>query len=197
MISGELGINSSLSIVGPSDASLAISGNDANRVFNVSPNAIVVISGLTVCNGKSSSGTNAVYIRGFPSPGGCGSPGGGIYNEGSLTLSNCVITGNCTGNGGGGFGDASYSYRGDGGNGGNGGAIWNSGHLTLDNCTVTNNSSGSGGFCYSEDSCQSRGGAGGVGAPFTAADSLVTQLHHQRQPNWRRRRGYLIPGPRN
>jgi hypothetical protein len=142
---GELRITKRLSIVGPGPATLAISGNSASRIFNLLFGEKVSISGLTICNGHAAdgaAGTNNV------TPGLPGTDGGGIYNSGTLTLSNCIITRCRSGQGG-----AGYDFRqfygpvgcSDGGPGGNGGGIYNAGTLTLVSCTLSYNTNGSGG----------------------------------------------------
>jgi predicted outer membrane repeat protein len=105
---GVLDITPSLTITGPGASNLTISGNNLDRVFLVgqiwSPNAsqVVSISGLTI------SGGNQVY-------------GGGILNFGTLTVSNCVFSGNTGGSSG-------------------GGAIYNVTSLTVNNSTFSGNS---------------------------------------------------------
>ena len=71
--SGELSLNRNVKIVGPGAGALVISGNNAMRVFKVNPGVTAEISELTIFNGKH------------------GSEGGGISNEGTLTLIDSVI----------------------------------------------------------------------------------------------------------
>ena len=89
LTSGDLLINHSVTIDGPGANTLSISGNDSSRIFDVSGNASVAISGLTITDGLATSG-------------------GGILVEGkaALSISNCAVTGNeALGNAaGGGFG---------------------------------------------------------------------------------------------
>ena len=77
LTSDQLTISKSLDIEGPGAGLLAVSGNDANRVFNISQNqqpVAVTIAGLTITHGRA---------------GGSSDGGGGILNVGSaLTLSN-------------------------------------------------------------------------------------------------------------
>jgi predicted outer membrane repeat protein len=154
LTSGELLINKALTIVGPGPTNLAVNGNGASRVFHITSNAITVfISDLTITNGLVSGS--------FP-----GNVGGGIWNDhATLTLSNCVISGNSGGNGPGGgiFNDGAVSTRfadlriiastvsGNSG-GGYGGGIWNYGYqgtayLSINSSTVSGNSAtGNGSF---------------------------------------------------
>ena len=110
LTSSQLVINKNLTITGPGADVLTISGNNASRVFNISSGADVTISGLTIANGYS------------------GGNGGGIYNEGTLTLNNSTVSGNY----------ASY-----------GGGIYNEGTLIINNSTVSggNYASYGGGIC--------------------------------------------------
>jgi hypothetical protein len=113
LTSGELLITRFVTILGPGAGNLSVDGNAASRVFRFSSssNAVAaVVSGLTITNGAVSGS--------FP-----GNVGGGIWNDRStLTLSNCIVTGNSGGNG-------------------PAGAIFNDhGNLTLSHCTLSSNS---------------------------------------------------------
>jgi len=99
-----LTINTNLTI----DASalpggLQINGNHAVQIFNVASTITVFLNSLTITNGFSSS------------------IGGGIYNGGGLTLTNCTLSGNSATNGG---------------------AIYNTFYATLalNQCTLSGNS---------------------------------------------------------
>jgi len=113
LTSGELSINKNLIITGPGAHVLRISGNNASRVFNISHGVQVTISGLTIAN--------------------CDIPfaGGGILNEGTLTLNSSTVSGNKAELGGG---------------------IYNNfGTLTLENSAVSSNHAEfDGGGIYSE-----------------------------------------------
>src|SRR5438067_3712673 len=65
LASGELLIDKNLTITGPGAHSLAINGNAASRVFEITSGIDVTISGLTITNGNAAG-----------SPG-----GGGIFNQ--------------------------------------------------------------------------------------------------------------------
>ena len=84
-----------------------------------------------------------------------GGNGGGIYNSGTLTISNSTISNNVTGDGG----DGATG----GGNGGNGGGIYNSGTLTISNSTISNNVTGDGGVAPSSGKGGNGGGIYNVG----------------------------------
>ena len=82
-----------MTITGPGASSLTVSGAKAYDVFTVNSGTTVSISGLTIANGNSGS-----------------SYGGGILNNGSLTVSNSTFSGNtATSSGYGGGGIASFS----------------------------------------------------------------------------------------
>ena len=70
-----LQIDKNLTITGPGADQLTISGDNASHVFNITGGTII-ISDLTIANGNKMGN------------------GGGIYNDGDLTLTNCTISGN-------------------------------------------------------------------------------------------------------
>src|SRR6185312_6142069 len=68
-------ITQDTTITGPGANQLTISGANAYQVFSIT-GGTVAISGVTIANGKSTSG------------------GGGITNSGTLTVTDCVFSGN-------------------------------------------------------------------------------------------------------
>ncbi len=91
LTSGELLVNKSLKIRGPGPHGI-VSGNGTSRVFHVTPNTIVTISGLTIANGSVSTAFGPFLS----------SAGGGIFSDhADLTVSNCIISGNSARYGGG------------------------------------------------------------------------------------------------
>ena len=170
LLSSSLTNARNVTINGPGATNLTISGNDVTRVFVIvtnalSPNTTVNISGLTISNGRVAGTNGADGTSGAPTglPGG-NAQGGGIFNDGTLTLFECVIQ-NCSASGG--FGGRGYSSGGNGGNGGNasGGGLANRGTMILMHCTIHNNSAtggSGGGFLSGIDSSGSAGfGEGG------------------------------------
>jgi hypothetical protein len=115
LTSGQLTIaNNAVTIVGPGADVLSVSGHHASRVFEVDA-VQAALSGLTITNGSPASPQN----------------GGGIFNGGTLTLNNAIVSGN--------YSAAIYNSSGYG-YGGYGGGIHNGGTLTLNNTTVSGNS---------------------------------------------------------
>jgi hypothetical protein len=86
LTTGELFISSSLNVLGPGANLLTVSGNNSSRVFQVGPGATVSLSGLTITGGNA------------------GGDGGGVYNDGTLTVSQASIIGNRSAFNGGGIG---------------------------------------------------------------------------------------------
>ncbi|HEX8887641.1 MAG TPA: Calx-beta domain-containing protein [Pyrinomonadaceae bacterium] len=126
---GEFVIDKDLSILGPTSASLTISGANSSRIFNVHQGFNFTLSNLTITGGQASSG-------------------GGIYSLGNLTIRNSTFTGNYA------IGGAGGAIDSEDGNlhiinstiSGNkadkdGGGLLNGGTsiATLTNVTITNN----------------------------------------------------------
>jgi hypothetical protein len=156
----ELFINKNLTIEGLGAKSLAIRGGNQSRVFEVAAGVKVTLSGLTIEDGDGmaeNGGTN------FPP---YFDDGGGILNAGTLTLSNCTVSGNSAVEGGGIFNELGGTLTvagsivthnlasGDGSAGAWGGAgIFNDGASTLTGSIVTQNSTpGKGGGIFNDSS---------------------------------------------
>ena len=130
---GELALTKSLDIEGPVANPVVISGNNASRVLDISSSsAIVTLSGLTITQGTAEGGF-----------------GGGIYNTGALTVSQCTLSGNNAIYGGGiyNLGTLTVSQSTLSGNLASffGGGITNAGTLTVSQSTLSGNSAGIGG----------------------------------------------------
>ena len=110
-LASQLLIDKELTIHGESNA-VKLSGNKATRLFEITAGNVVALTNLTILNGEVSN-----------------DDGGGILNQGSLTVTNCWFDGNGT-----------VGISGD-----NGGAIDNRGTLTIVGSTFTNNTSTAGG----------------------------------------------------
>ena len=129
--------NGTLTITGNGAASTIVNGNQAGRVFEVASGATVTISGMKIAGGIADH-----------------ADGGGILNNGSLTVTSSAISGNLALSGGNGGGIANkgtltvtsstlsgnYAVA-----GGSGGAVWNVGTLTLANSRISDNHADRGG----------------------------------------------------
>ena len=115
-------------IDGPA-AGVTVSGGNAVGVFSVAKNVTASLSGLTITGGSSANYGGGVYNQGTLTLTGCtvsgnsAADGGGVYNETTLTLTGCTVSGNSAQEGGGGYNN-------------------NVGTLTLTGCTVSGNSAG-------------------------------------------------------
>jgi predicted outer membrane repeat protein len=165
LTSGELSINKNLTIIGPGASSLAISGNDASRVFNVPGGVAASIHGVTIQNGRAADGggiwnsgtltLNRVVVTSNTAT----NDGGGIYNStgGTLTLTDVTINGNTATADGGGMKVYSGTVTMTGvtvnGNtaGSLGGGIYNTETMTLTNVTISGNTATQGGGFFNQD----------------------------------------------
>ena len=112
-------------------AGVTVSGDGLSRVFQVDANVTASISGMTITGGKT------VIYNG----------GGGLENYGTVTLSNCTISGNSATTGGGlanyhaaTLTNCTISGNSTSNNGSGGGLAHYEGTVALNNCTVSNNS---------------------------------------------------------
>ncbi|WP_233452068.1 choice-of-anchor Q domain-containing protein [Rubrobacter xylanophilus] len=137
-------IDSNVSVIGPGQERLTIDGEGANGVFKIAartPANTVAISGLTVTGGRAGTGV-----------------GGGISNDGDLTLSESTVTGNTVSianpSGGGGIlnrGEMTISKSTISGNAAFlAGGVGNGGNLTISDSTVSGNSAAIGSGILSE-----------------------------------------------
>jgi predicted outer membrane repeat protein len=151
---GQLLITDDLTLAGPGADVLAVSGNNASRVIEITAGVTVALDGLTIQGGNAASAG--------------ATSGGGIYNFGStLTITNSTVSGNRAFQLGGGI----YSLFGtlivtsstfSDNQAGFGGGIRSQGTLTITSSTFSGNSAATGGGI--------RHGAG----PFTITSSTIT-----------------------
>jgi hypothetical protein len=115
LTSGELGVNKDLTITGPGAGVITVSGNQASRVFDISATFTVAISGLTIADGDLHDTSDMAHS------------GGGIYNGGTLMLTECLVSG--------------HRVEGMGGviHVNEGGGVFNAGTLTITDSTVSAN----------------------------------------------------------
>lgn len=104
------------------EVNLTVDGNRTHRVFSVPEDVTAELIGLTVRNGRESE-----------------EHGGGIRNDGTLTLTNSTVSGSSAGRDTGCRTDDSALLCSEGG------GIWNAGTLTLTDSTVSGNSAHFGG----------------------------------------------------
>jgi len=159
-LGAELLIDKNLTVLGPGAASLILSGDNASRLFQITSGVTATLSGMALTAGQAAFG-------------------GGIYNQGTLTLDGVILSdhqaetgsdgppvndGSPGAPGGGIGGDGGDGNSGDpgndGGGGGHGGGIYNAGTLTLNDSMVIGNSAGGGGL----GGDGGNGGTGGSGA---------------------------------
>jgi uncharacterized repeat protein (TIGR01451 family) len=182
-----LDITTDLTIMGPGPGpdQVVVNGAGAITVFDVSPGVTASISEITIENGTT--GVGCAF--------GCAASGGGIENDGSLTLSDTVVSDNTSDTGCDGFCGATgggvenndsltvidSTFTGNNATancgfqcGGNGGAIENNGSLNVTGSTFTDNSAnGPGTGCVV--SCAATGGAieNAAGATATVTNSTL------------------------
>lgn len=149
---GDLDVTGDLTLNGAGAKTTIIDGNATDRVLHVDPlfagagNVVVLLNDLTLQNGHPTGATK---------------DGGGILNQGKLTLTRCAVKNNTTGTNGDGGGiyddggpevtciDSTFS----GNSARNGGAVSNSNTATFTNCTISGNvASDQGGGLFSTDS---------------------------------------------
>ncbi|MFO8150276.1 MAG: choice-of-anchor Q domain-containing protein, partial [Trueperaceae bacterium] len=117
LASGQIVIDKDLTIAGPEDGTVTISGNDASRVFDVKNGGYdVVLRNLTITGGLADVGAG-VWVE------------SGASLEGSLTLIDCTVAGN--------HASGSDAVRGDGG------GLYVYGTLRMERTTVRDNTAGS------------------------------------------------------
>ena len=128
LTTGEIAINHSIDIEGPGADVIQVSGNQNGRVFHIAANQTVAISSLTIEDGRVTNGDS----------------GGGIYNSGTLTLNNCVVSDNSTTSlGGGAFNGYALTLNGciftNNTAEGPGGGIFSNGPLTMNDTNIVHN----------------------------------------------------------
>ena len=154
-------ITETLTISGPGAGQLAVSGNDAHRVFSVTDGVAVTITGLTVRGGNVSGNGAGIWSAGEVHLSAvrilsntASSWGGGLYvNDGSATLTGTHVVSNSASYGGGMYvdeGSATLNVSGgkiEGNEVSNngGGVSVRMGNATLTGTQVVSNSAGSGG----------------------------------------------------
>ena len=109
-LTGDLDVTGNVTIQGAGAGTTVVNANGLDRVFHILSNGKAVLSDMTI-----EGGVCAVEES-----------GGGIFNQGALTVSSCTLSGNSATSG---FDVA-------------GGGIYNFGTLTVSNSTLSGNSAG-------------------------------------------------------
>jgi hypothetical protein len=178
---GQLEVTGPVSIEGPGADTLAISGNDSSRIFNIVAPGVtpVTISGLTLRDGRDARG-GAVHVASgsiltladsVVRDNEATSDGGGIFSDSTLFLRDTLITGNTAGGRGGGI------YQED--------SFYGAGEITDSQITANQaNSHGGGIYFYDPDggvlierttiSGNSSGGRGGAIGLYTVDGGMLT-----------------------
>ncbi|MEN1678511.1 MAG: right-handed parallel beta-helix repeat-containing protein, partial [Planctomycetota bacterium] len=112
----QLSISSTVSIIGPGQELLTVSGGDATRVFDVKSGAVATLSDFTIAKGRVAGATNQ-------------NDGAGIHSAGDLTLSRMTLRDNHAADSGA-MGGGVFAYAGG---------------LYVEDTTFTRNSSRNGG----------------------------------------------------
>jgi hypothetical protein len=116
---------------------VTIDGGGAVTPFTVDAGVTASLSGLTIAHGNVALSILAPF-----------GDGGGILNQGTLTLTDCTLSGNSAWDGGGIFNQGTLTLTRctlSGNSAEEGGGIDNRGSLTLDNCVLSHNTGGDGG----------------------------------------------------
>ncbi len=150
-LSTTLIISKNLTINGSGASQLSISGGNSVRVIYISGSHTVNINNISIINGYSST-----Y-------------GGGIENEGTLTIDNCIFSGNYAAGGGNGYGGAVDNYNGS---------------VTITNSTFSNNTAASrggavatyGGTSISIDNSTFDSNTSALGGAISQAQSSAVNL---------------------
>jgi fibronectin-binding autotransporter adhesin len=128
LTTGQLELSNSVPITidGPGSALLTVDGDQNSRVFQIDPNVTASISGLTISEGYIKTGIDFPY-QGYPS--GIGNDGGGLYNQGSLTLTGVTVSDNFAEDFGGGVANSPS----------------NNASIAMTDCSITGNVAGTAG----------------------------------------------------
>jgi CSLREA domain-containing protein len=119
---GDLDISSEIKIVGAGAGSTVIDANKLDRVFDIQFAGDATISGVTIQNGDNVAQGGGIKLSGggggarltlddvIVSGNTASSEGGGIYNDGTLTVTNSTLSGNNTAPQGGGLFNVQDAY---------------------------------------------------------------------------------------
>ncbi len=154
---GALLVSTTIVILGAGARTTIIDGRSAHQVFAVVPGGALDLRDVTVSHGHGANGA----------PNNPGGDGGGIDNDGTLTVTRAVFADNTAGTGG-------SSPIGMASRGGDGGAIASTGTLTVTATEFTSNAGGTGG---DGTNGAVSGGPGGQGGALAVLGGTVTLLN--------------------
>ena len=168
LTSGELLVETSVTINGPGADVLAVDGNMISRGFRIPVSGkTIAISGFTIRNGHAGNAgggidnenNDTLMITNCTVSGNTAGLGGGMFNGGPLTIGSMTVSGNSAANGGGiynsGGGTATITNSTFSGNtASSGGGIFNIGTFTITNSTLSNNSASLGGGVFNNETLQ-------------------------------------------
>lgn len=156
-LTGDLDITSNLTLIGAGSSSTTLTASEIDRPLHVLADVTVEIEGLTLTGGHAPDSTIATPNA---------EAGGGIMNQGILTVTDSIITGNQAGNG-------TTLLDGWGTAGEGGGGVYNAGTLTLLGTTINNNRAGDGGNGGTASGPPSGGDGGSGGGIFNMGSLLL------------------------
>jgi CSLREA domain-containing protein len=174
---GALSLTGSVAIAGAGATTTTVTAGGRSQVFVVAATARAAISDVTVTGGATGTACGG-GLCGLGQPV-FGLPGGGIANDGALSLTRVMVTGNRTADGAvnGSCLAAQPTGGCGGGPGGDGGGISNSktGTLTIASSTITGNTTGAGaaGDHGPPDQSPGTSGSGGNGGGISNAGTLT------------------------
>ena len=168
LTSGELLVETSVTINGPGADVLAVDGNMISRGFRIPVSGkTIAISGFTIRNGHAGNAgggidnenNDTLMITNCTVSGNTAGLGGGMFNGGPLTIGSITVSGNSAANGGGiynsGGGTATITDSTFSGNtASSGGGVFNIGTFTITNSTLSNNSASLGGGVFNNETLQ-------------------------------------------
>ena len=158
---GDLDLYRNITLIGQGKDKTVISGNSIDRVLDVKSGAVVTLEDLAIKHGLTANVTRN---------------GGGVYNEGTMTIDSVGFSLNHTYDGADGANGTSASYSTkegkNGESGGAGGAIYNANMMTIRDSYFQLNSTGSGGKGGNGSKFETAPGNGGNGGNGGAGGAI-------------------------
>ncbi len=165
-LTGDLDILGDVQLVGQGVERTVVDGNGLDRVLHIHAGADVTVDAVAIVGGRASGGPAEQN----------GAHGGGIYNDGLLTVRYAALRSNHAGRGGDSRSTGPFIQA---GTGGSGGGVYSSGELTVTESVFIANAAGNGGAFTAEEPDWGSGGNGGFGGGIYAtgtakvSDSLL------------------------